>query len=167
MISAATVEPETSSGLCVACGIPVDSKYFDDSSVQVAPGVGEEVVLARFDIPAQYCGVLQFFSQFTDTFAVDNSKITTPTIEWKILISGHALFPYIGLRRIVNPWGYGSFPVNIKVDENSTVELVARGVIDDGSAPSGAASSVCFVGGRIVGRFWYNASYGDVVAGRR
>jgi len=166
MISGITIDAETVSGLCVACGIPVDSKYFDDSSVQLAPEVGEEVVLARFDIPPQYCGVLQYFSQFTDTFASDNSKITTPNIEWKILISGHALFPYIGLRRIVNPWGYGSFPVNIKVDENSTVEFVARGVIDDHSAPSGAGSSVCFVGGRIVGRFWYNAAYGDVVRSR-
>jgi len=168
MITATTVEPETSSGLCVACGIPVDSQYFDDSSVQAAPAIGEELVLARFDLPSQYCGILQYFSQFTDTFAVDNSKITTPNIEWKLLVNSHALFPYINVRRIINPWGYGSFPVNIKVDENSTVELVARGVIDDGTAPPGAASSICFVGGRIVGRFWYNSSYGDVMpAGRR
>jgi hypothetical protein len=160
----ATVETGSTPGLCAACGIPVDSQYFDDSTVQPAPTIGEELVLARFDLPAQYCGVLQYFSQFTDTFGADASKIATPNIEWKILVNSHALFPYINLRQIVNPWGFGSYPVNIRLDENSTVELVARGVIDDGTlSGTGAGSDIDFVGGRIVGRIWYNASYGDAV----
>ena len=165
MISVATVGTETTPGLCAACGIPVDSQYFDDSSVQPAPAIGEELVLARFDLPAQYCGVLQYFSQFTDAFGVDASKIATPNIEWKILVNSHALFPYINLRRIVNPWGYGSYPVNIRLDENSTVELVARGVIDDGTltGTGGRQCTSTLVGGRIVGRIWYNASYGDAM----
>ena len=155
-MSSATLERKKTAGLCDACGIPFDSQYFDDSSVQDAPHPGEEIVLARFDMPAQYCGMLQYFAQFTDAFALDDSQIATPNIEWKILSNNHALFPYMSLRHIVNPWGFGSFPVNIRLDENSSVELVARGL---NTAVSVAINKV---GGRIVGRFWYNPSYGDV-----
>jgi hypothetical protein len=166
MITGATIETD-SSALCTACGIPLDSQYFDDSSVQKVPAIGEELVLARFDLPAQYCGVLQYFSQFTDAFGADASKIATPNIEWKILVNSHALFPYINLRRIVNPWGYGSYPVNIRLDEDSTVELVARGVINDGTLDASAGGLISLVGGRIVGRIWYNAAYGDAMHCRR
>lgn len=147
---------EQATGLCNACGIPFDSQYFDDSSVQPAPGIGQEVVLARFDLPAQYCGVLQYFAQFTEAFAADASKIDTPDIEWELLANNHSLFPYINFRHIVNPWGYGSYPVNIRLDENSSIELVARGLaVQPDPAPK--------VAGRIMGRFWYNASYGGMV----
>jgi hypothetical protein len=164
MVGVASVaDIETTTGLCASCGIPLDSQYFDDSRVQVAPQLGDEVVLARFQLPAQYCGVLQYFAQFTDAFGGDPTKIATPTIEWKLLVNNHALFPYINLRRIVNPWGYGSYPVNLRLDEDSTVELLARGVVDDGSLTgTGAVGPIGVVAGRIVGRFWYNASYGDV-----
>ena len=165
MISGATVEANMASGLCDSCGVPLDSLHFDDSSVRTAPAIGEEVVLARFDLPAQYCGVLEYFSQFTDAFGVDSSKIATPNIEWKILVNNHAVFPYISLRQIVNPWGYGSFPVNIRLEETSTLEFVVRGVVDDGSL-AGAGGPIAFVGGRIAGRFWYNATCGDVVQRR-
>jgi hypothetical protein len=157
MIRGATVETAVESELCAACGIPVDSQYFDDSSVQNAPEPGEEIVLARFDLPAQYCGVLQYFAQFTDAFVQLPPQIVTPNIEWKILANNHALFPYISLRHIVNPWGFGSYPVNIRLDEGSVVELVARGVATTDSI------KIAKVGGRIGGRFWYNASYGDVM----
>src|SRR4030095_4624277 len=168
MISGATFEVETSAGLCDACGIPLDSQHFDDSSVQKAPAIGEEIVLARFDLPAQYCGLLEYFAQFTDAFGSDNSKIATPNIEWKILVNNHALFPYINLRQIVNPWGYGSYAVNIRLEETSTVELVARGVTDDGTLTgTGAGGPIAFIGGRIAGRFWYNARCGDVIQQRR
>ena len=165
-MNATTQENETTTGLCAACGIPVDSQYFDDSDVRPPPEVGEEVVLARFDLPAQYCGVLQYFAQYTDVFARDNSQIETPNVEWRILVNNHALFPYLNLRRIVNPWGNGSFPVNIRLDESSTVEFVVRGVTNDPAsdgAPETASEPIARIGGRIIGRFWYNASYGDVM----
>ena len=160
MLDQSTIE--TTTGLCSACGIPLDSQYFDDSSVQPAPAVGEEVVLARFDLPAQYCGVLEHFAQFTDTSAADPAQIATPNIEWRILVNNHALFPYINLRHILNPWGYGSFGVNIRLDESSTLEFVARGVVADIDLGGTNVDVVRLVGGRIVGRFWYNAAYGDV-----
>ena len=151
---------ETISGLCASCGVPLDSQYFDESSVVAAPTVtGDEVVLARFELPAQYCGVLQYFSQFTDVFGTSFANIPTPNIEWRLLVNNHALFPYINLRHIVNPWGYGSYPVNIRLGEDSTVELVARRVTPIGSLPN---PTINLVGGRIAGRFWYNASYGGV-----
>jgi hypothetical protein len=153
---------ETTSGLCAACGTPVDSQYFDDSTVQPAPDVGEELVLARFDLPAQYCGVLQYFTQFTDTFAKDASQIATPSIEWKVFVNNHALFPYVKLRHIVNPWGYGSYPVNIRLDEHAVVELVARGVEPDSSTGIPTGDPITLVAGRLVGRFWYNPAYGDL-----
>lgn len=156
MSGVATIERKRNAGLCDACGIPFDSQYFDDSSVQKTPQPGEEIVLARFDMPAQYCGVLQYFAQFTDAFARDPAAITTPNVEWRILSNNHALFPYMNLRQIVNPWGFGSYPVNIRLDENSSVELVARGIKVPALIP------FLNVGGRIMGRFWYNPSYGDV-----
>src|SRR6267142_2684168 len=175
MIGVITPDRETTAGLCAACGIPQDSQHFDDSSVKKAPDVGVEVVLARFDLPAQYCGVLQYFAQYTDLFARDAAQVATPNLEWRILVNNHALFPYINLRHIVNPWGYGSFPVNIRLDEDSTIEMVVRGVTDDElrrSTPrlreariagKRSPTAIKLVGGRIVGRFWYNASYGDVL----
>ena len=183
MYGGATFEHETTSELCAACGIPLDSQYFDDSSVQNVPAVGEEVVLARFELPAQYCGVLEYFAQFTDAFAKDSSRIATPNVEWRLLVNNHGLFPYMNLRQIINPWGFGSYQVKIRLDESSTLELVARGVAVPLTPPlgptTGAATprqapsprgedpnAIKLVGGRIVGRFWYNASYGDVVGHR-
>jgi hypothetical protein len=163
MSSGIALENETTTGLCAACGVPFDSQYFDVSSVQEAPEPGEELLLGRFDLPAQYCGVLQYFSQFTDRYGKDCSQVQTPDLEWRILVNNHALFPYFALRHIVNPWGYGSFPVNIRLDEDSTLEFVVRGVVGAGVS---CDEQVKVVGGRIVGRFWYNAAYGDVVSRR-
>ena len=147
--------------LCNACGIPFDSQYFDASEVVASPDeIGQEIVLARFDLPPQYCGVLQYFSQFTDVFGRDASRIETPEIEWKLLINNHSLFPYLNLRHIVNPWGFGSYPLNIRLDESSSLELVARRVRRDVDVP--ILDRVRRVGGRVMGRFWYNPCYGDV-----
>jgi hypothetical protein len=155
---------ERTPALCISCGIPFDSQYFDDSDVVAIDDprleVGQEIVLARFDLPPQYCGVLQYFAQFTDRFGRDTSRIDTPEIEWKLLVNNHSLFPYLNLRHIVNPWGYGSYPLNIRLDENSSLELVARRVKPDTDVP--ILDRVKRVGGRIMGRFWYNPSYGDV-----
>jgi hypothetical protein len=167
MISGATIENQTAT-LCSSCGIPLDSQYFDDSSLQIAPQPGEELVLARFELPAQYCGVLQYFSQYTDAFGANPEQIATPDIEWKILVNNHGLFPYINLRQIVNPWGYGSYAVNLRLEENSAVEFVARGVVGDRTLDgTPAVGPIEVVGGRIVGRFWYNSACGDVGHQRR
>jgi len=160
MSSVISLEREKTSALCNACGIPFDSQYFDDSKVEKAPELGEEIVLARFDLPAQYCGVLQYFAQFTDAFGRDTANIDTPEIEWKLQINNHSLFPYLNLRHIVNPWGFGSYPLNIRLDENSSLELAVRRVTQAVEVPP--LDRIKRVGGRIMGRFWYNPCYGDV-----
>jgi hypothetical protein len=138
------------------CGIPVDSQYFDESKVEIAPEVGKEVSVARFELPPQYCGVLEYFAQFTDAYGKDPSRISTPGLQWLILVNRRPLYPYINLDRIVNPWGNGSFQVSIRLDENAVIEFVVRRLAN-------GASGINEVGGRIVGRYWYNAIYGDAV----
>jgi hypothetical protein len=134
----------------------LDAEYFDDSRVVNVPEVGREVPLAYFELPPQYCGVLEYFAQFTDAYGKDQSQIDTPGLQWLILVNKRPLYPYINLDRIVNPWGNGSFQVSIRLDENATVEFVVRRSTNE-------APDIKKVGGRILGRYWYNAIYGDVV----
>lgn len=157
------IENEGVSGLCATCAVPLDSQYFDESGVAAAPEAGAEVVLSRFELPPQYCGVLEYFAQFTDAFGKDQSQIETPGLEWLLLANGRPLYPYLKLDRIVNPWGYGSFQIAIRLDDGATIEVVVRGV--GGRTPNEDAR-VRRVGARIVGRYWYNAAYGDVVRHR-
>ncbi|MBI4491100.1 MAG: hypothetical protein HY694_18615 [Deltaproteobacteria bacterium] len=153
---AKSLETIRSPALCTICSIPLDSEHFDESRVTKAPEIGEEISLARFELPPQYCGVLEYISQFTDEHAKDSSKIETPGLRWMILSNNRPLYPYLNLDRIVNPWGYGSFQISIRLDENATIEFVVRRV-------SNEAPGITRVGGRIVGRYWYNSIYGDVV----
>jgi hypothetical protein len=156
-----SAEACVSSALCAQCGMPLDARYFDESRVAPAPAPGSVEVLAQFELPPQYCGVLEYFSQFTDAHTKDNSKIETPGVVWTILVNNRPLDPYRELTHIVNPWGYGSFPVRVRLDDSATVEFIARGV-DGGIAPSVATPEINKVGGRIMGRYWYNPAYGDV-----
>jgi hypothetical protein len=150
------LETRAAPRLCTTCGIPLDSEYFDDSGVTAVPGVGKEMTLARFELPPQYCGVLEYFAQFTDEQAQHPEKIETPGLQWLILINKRPLYPYTNLDRIVNPWGNGSFQVFIRLDQDAIIEFKVRRV-------NNAGSDIERVGGRIVGRYWYNAIYGDVV----
>ena len=147
--------------LCSACGVPFDAQYFDASSVLRKPSLGETATLAEFKMPPQYCGVLEYFSQFTDAYAVNNSLIETPDVEWSILADGSPLFPYLSFRHIANPWGQGCFPVAVRLPEGATIKFTARGV-------SGAPTSppITKVGGRLLGRFWYSATSGDAIRQR-
>jgi hypothetical protein len=146
--------------VCSGCGVPIDAQYFDVSSIQRKPNPGETFTLAEFELPPQYCGVLEYFAQFTDEYASDNSRIETPGVEWLILADGGPLFPYLSLDRIVNPWGNGAFPVAIRLPENVTLKFVARGVSSD------SPSTIRRVGGRLLGRFWYNSAYSDAAQRR-
>jgi hypothetical protein len=144
------------------CGVPLDSQYFDESGTAAAPEPGAEVVLARFELPPQHCGVLDYFAQFTDAFGKDQSQIETPGLEWLLLANGRPLYPYLKLDRVLNPWGYGSYQIAIRLDDSATIEVAVRGV----GGSSEEAAIVKRVGARIIGRYWYNAAYGDVVRHR-
>jgi hypothetical protein len=161
---AGAFELRSSSALCFNCGIPLDAKYFDESGAvkldpnlpRLDPELGREVVLARFELSPQYCGVLEYFAQFTDLYEQNSSQIETPGLEWVILSNGNPLYPYVKLERIVNPWGNGSFQIGIRLDEGATIEFVVR--------RRSADLKGITLGGRIVGRYWYNTAYG--AAGR-
>jgi hypothetical protein len=158
------------SPFCPNCGLPRDYEHFDESGFAETPAPGREVLLARFELPPQYCGRLENFSQFTDLLGRDLGEaqftdllgrhfvqVETPGLQWIITVNNRPLYPYINLDHIVNPWGWGSFGVSIRLDENATVEFVVRNL--DYSPPTG--SEIKRIGGRIVGRFWYNPAYGD------
>jgi hypothetical protein len=141
--------------LCPNCGLPRDYEHFDESGFAKPPTPGHEVVLARFELPPQYCGLLENFSQFTDLLGRDLSRVETPGLQWIITVNNRPLYPYVNLDHIVNPWGWGSFGVSIRLDENAMVKFVVRNL--DYPVPG----EIEKIGGRIVGRFWYNPAYGD------
>ena len=145
------------------CGLPLDAEHFDESSIAGVPAPGRDVRLARFALNPQYCGRFENFCQFTDLHARDNAEIETPGLVWLVLINNRPLYPFLALERLINPWGWGSFPVSIRLDENAVVELVVRNV---NYAPAAGDPVIRRVGGRILGRFWFNPIYGHVSRSR-
>jgi hypothetical protein len=140
------------------CGLPVDAEHFDESSTANTPPPGREVRLARFALSPQYCGRFENFCQFSDLQQRDNAEIDTPGLQWLVLINNRPLYPFLALERIINPWGWGSFPVSVRLDENAVVELVVRNV---SYAPAANQPAIRRVGGRILGRFWFNPAYNN------
>jgi hypothetical protein len=151
--------------LCSACGVPFDAQYFDVSNIFLKPSPGETAPLAEVRLPPQYCGVLEYFAQFTDAYAINNALIETPDVEWSILVDGSPLFPYLSLSHIVNPWGVGAPSVAVRLPEGATIKFIARGVSVDTNQPA-PPIPIKKVGGRLLGRFWYNATSGDAIRQR-
>jgi hypothetical protein len=147
MSSVLTAEPS------VICGIPADAECFDASGFTTEiPARGQQRVLASFQLHPQYCGVLTHFAQFTDLYATSPVNIDTPGLEWIILQNGKPVFPYIRLDMIINPWGCNCLPVLIRLDENAKVEFIIRNTT--------GSTDIKKVAGRIMGRYWYNQSFG-------
>ncbi|MDZ7361166.1 MAG: hypothetical protein ONB46_10620 [candidate division KSB1 bacterium] len=145
-------------GHCPICGIPADAEFFDDAHIiSPLPERGQQVVLASFQLPRQYCGILENFAQFTDLQAVQNEQIHTPGLEWMILRNGQPLSPYIKFEILINPWGIGCYPIAVRLDENAKIELIVR---NRGYNDQGGLFPINKVGGRISGRYWYNRVYG-------
>src|SRR3989442_7232913 len=154
MNSTSLVATGLDDSLCTNCGIPLDAKYFDESGVAELPGPSQDVVLARFQLVPQYCGTLEYFSQFTDLYARDPLRIETPGLEWVILANNRPLHPYLRLDRVLNPWGYGSFQFSVRLDEGTTLEfLVPRPALGtaSGSGPFIAPFSTSIVSNIIGG----------------
>jgi hypothetical protein len=99
--------------------------------------------------------VLTCFSQFTNAYALDHSRVLTPGLEWSIQRNGQPIFPYQKMESILNPWGYGSYGFRIRLDQNSRVEFVVYNRDFDRQE-----HQVDSIGGRLMGRYWYNAIYG-------
>jgi hypothetical protein len=158
--AAAWGPPRSSQDLCARCAFPLDSQHFDESSIVELPVdagrpiVGRSIVLARFTLPPQYCGVLEYFSQYTNRLVTQSRQVETEGLEWMVLSNGRPLAPYLGVEWIVNPWGSFGFPLAIRLEESTTVELVVRN--RDYTRPA----EITRVGGRIGGRYWYDVAEG-------
>ena len=139
---------------CDNCGIPLDAGFFDASSIQKAPVQGQEVVLARYELHRNYCGLLMYFAQFTDLYARNPSEVETPGYQWLIRCNGQPRDPYLAFDHIINPWGLSGFPVYLRMEEGCVLEFSVRKVGDD------QGKTLQKVGGRILGRTWYNTIYG-------
>lgn len=151
------------------CGIPLDAEYFDTQGFlkeAELPRKGERAVLTSFQIHQQYCGVLESFTQFTDLFVCDNTKVDTPGLEWIILRNGQPLFPYNKIESVVNPWGYAYHSFLIRLDEHSKLEFVVHNVDFENFLfdrdDTVTENSICKIGGRLIGRYWYNEVYGNL-----
>jgi hypothetical protein len=141
-----------------ACGQPLDCQHFDVSGIAALPERGREVRLARFALDPQYCGRLENFCQYTDLQSRDPAEIETPGLLWLILVNQRPLHPYVQVDRILNPWGWGGFPLSLRLDENAVLEFVVRNVA---YAPAAGQPAIRRVGARLVGRHWFNTGYAE------
>jgi hypothetical protein len=140
--------------VCAMCAVPSDAGFFDESTVQDAPPLGQERVLARYELHRNYCGLLLYFAQFTDRYASDPAQVQTPGYRWQIRCDGQPRDPYLTFDRIINPWGLSGFPIALRLETGCVVEFVVQRAGDDQDL------SLSKIGGRILGRYWYNAAYG-------
>ena len=148
------------SPMCATCGILWDAGYFDESRVidlSVQPlNPGDELVLARYQLHRNYCGILMSFAQFTDKYGHDNSQVLTPGYQWLVRVNGLPRDPYLPLDHILNPWGQAGMPVHLRLEEGGLVEMAIRNT----DVNTGDPRELKIVGGRITGRFWYNTDFG-------
>lgn len=148
--------------VCHICGIPWDAGYFDESNILPAPQLGQELVLARYELHRNYCGVLMSFAQFTEPYAANNANVRTLGYQWQIRCNGQPRDPYLNLDHILNGWGQTGLAVHLRLDEGCVVEMVIRNFSVSDNDPR----KLGLVGGRITGRYWYNTIYGGE-SGRR
>jgi len=146
------------SNVCQVCGIPVDAGYFDVASLKRAPGVGQEVEVARYELHPQYCGTLLYFMQYAEESGTHKQVLSnTPGYEWLILCNNQPRAPYLPTSVILNPWGYNALPIQLRLEEGCTLRFVVRKV-----TPAAGETEVALlkVGARLLGRSWYNTVYG-------
>ena len=154
------------------CGLPLDASLFDDAQVffintdgeaiprgaqsaSLAPG--EQLELARFELPAEHCGELLYFTQFTDRQANNPRNILTMGYHWAILVNDRPLAPWLTFDHIRNPWGMSAFPLSLRLPEKSVLRMVIRNVDVQQRDPRRWLRQV---GGRLVGAFWFAEHHG-------
>jgi hypothetical protein len=151
-------QPQT---VCDICGIPADASYFDDSSiVDLSTVTTSEVVLAKYELHPNYCGELMYFAQFTDAYAANPANVVTPNVQWQIRSDGQPLAPWLTFDRIINAWGMTGFPIHIRLREGCLLEFVVRIATPPIEIRAFSPAQVSVVGGRLLGRFWYNPAFG-------
>jgi hypothetical protein len=156
--------------ICAICGIPQDAGFFDESNIKEAPKLGEELVLARYELHRNYCGMLMYFAQFTNKYASDPTEVQTPGYQWQIRCNGQPRDPYLAFQHIINPWGLSGFPVYLRLEEGCVLEITIRNLdvlnppppTDPNAEDKDKYRRLKRVGGRILGRYWYNNIYGGL-----
>jgi hypothetical protein len=132
---------------CPRCGQAIDSRHFDASGFQPLPERG-----------ARRCSRVS--NSRRNTAACSSSSPNTPTSRRAMPRRSRrrgsngccgsiarCSNPYVQLEHIVNPWGFGSFQLAVRLPEGATVELVAKRAL---AAP--VLAGVSKVGGRLCGR---------------
>jgi hypothetical protein len=158
---------------CPTCNIPMDAGVFDDSRIfqiqtegepdsgagteKVSLSAGDTIELARFELKPEHCGVLLYFAQFTDCYARDPQSVQTPGYQWAILADDYPIAPWLTFQHIINPWGMAGFPLAQRLIAESTIRLVIRNI---NVSPTDASRWLRQVGGRIVGRYWFDHEHG-------
>lgn len=143
------------SNVCQICGVPLDAGYFDVADIKVAPErEGEEVEVARYELNPQYCGTLLYFTQYAEDLSARQVISHTSGYEWLILCNNQPRAPYLPTKLILNPWGYNALPIHLRLEEGCTLRFVVRRVA------STMPHELSQVGGRLLGRSWYNTIYG-------
>jgi hypothetical protein len=142
----------------IPAGVPADAGVFDESRIiDLATPLepGREVVLVRFEIHRNYSGILMHFAQYTNRSIGQPPELRTPGYRWELRNYGQPIAPYLSLDHIVNPWGAANFPICLPIGDGSAIELVLRN-----ESASDPRDRLEVVGGRIMGRYWYNSAYG-------
>jgi hypothetical protein len=148
------------SNVCQVCSVPLDAGYFDVAGIQDAPGSGtnlkkSEVEVARYELNSQYCGALLYFMQYAEESGTKKQVIShTPGYEWVILCNNQPRAPYLPTNLVLNPWGATALPIHLRLEEGCTVRFVVRRVVLT------VPQELSKVGGRLLGRTWYNTIYG-------
>ena len=148
--------------LCPNCGLPRDYEHFDESGFASRQRRSSPAV--RWCWRASNCrhntaGCSKISPSLPTCSGAISPRSRRPACNGSSQSTNGPLYPYVRLEHIVNPWGYGSFGVSIRLDENATVEFVVRNL--GHPPPDRPETEINRVGGRIVGRFWYNPAYGD------
>jgi hypothetical protein len=144
--------------VCHVCGVPLDANYFDTANIKDAPGAGGEVEVARYALHPQYCGSLLYFAQHAAPATPQEGDLfKTPGYEWVILCNEQPRAPYLPTTVIRNPWGKNALPVHLRLEEGCVVRFVVRKVRP---LPGETEILLSQVGGRLLGRYWYNTLYG-------
>jgi hypothetical protein len=144
------------SNVCQSCGVPIDAGYFDVATIKPAPLAGE-VEVARYELNPQYCGALLYFMQYAEEDSETKRQVlsNTPGYEWLILCNNQPRAPYLPTNLILNPWGYNALPIHLRLEEGCTLRFVVRKL-----TPATDDVKLSQVGGRLLGRTWYNTQYG-------
>jgi hypothetical protein len=148
------------SNVCQSCGVPLDAGYFDVANILKAPlNEGDQVEVARYELNPQYCGTLLYFMQYAEEDSETKRQVLSITsgYEWLILCNNQPRAPYLPTSLILNPWGFNALPIHLRLEEGCTLRFVVRKL-------TSAAGDVKLsqVGGRLLGRTWYNTQYGGL-----